>query len=103
MEANLDYCAAICLASHPVHFALPWTRVFKPALTDSIALWPQRDVPRRFTCCCFQPSIRAQHDDLLLLLLLLCVYSRMVHSHERRALGALLLLVSRSDPASTDR
>ena len=34
--------------------------------------------------------------------LLLCVYSRMICSHERRALGAPLSLVSRSEPASTD-
>ena len=32
----------------------------------------------------------------------LCVYSRMIRSHERRALGALLSLFSRSEPASTD-
>ena len=35
-------------------------------------------------------------------LLLMCVYSRMRHSHERRVLGALLFMVSRSAPASTD-
>ena len=34
--------------------------------------------------------------------LLLCVYSRMIRSHERRALGALVSLFSRSEPASTD-
>ena len=34
--------------------------------------------------------------------LLLCVYSRMIRSHERRALGALLSLFSRSEPASTN-
>ena len=34
--------------------------------------------------------------------LLLCVYSRMIRSHERRALGALLSLFSRPEPASTD-
>ena len=34
--------------------------------------------------------------------LLRCVYSRMIRSHERRALGALLSLFSRSEPASTD-
>ena len=35
-------------------------------------------------------------------LLLLCVCSRMIYSHERRALGALLSLFFRSEPASTD-
>ena len=34
--------------------------------------------------------------------LLLCVYSRMIRNHERRALGALLSVFSRSEPASTD-
>ena len=44
----------------------------------------------------FSTTIRAQHDELLL-----CVYSRMIRSHERRALGALLLFL-RSEPASID-
>ena len=35
-------------------------------------------------------------------LLLLCVYSHMIRSHERRALGALFFLFSRSESASTD-
>ena len=51
--------------------------------------------------CFFQPNIRGQHDDLLLLLLLLlllCVYSRMICGHEKRALGALLFLVSSPRP-----
>ena len=34
--------------------------------------------------------------------LLLCVYSRMIRSHERRALGAILSLFSRSGAASTN-
>ena len=34
--------------------------------------------------------------------LLLCAYSRMIRSHKRRALGALLSLFSRSEPASTN-
>ena len=46
----------------------------------------------------FQPSIRAQHDDLMsLLVLLLRVYCRMIRSHEKPALGALLFLFSRSE------
>ena len=44
----------------------------------------------------FQPSIRAQHESCC------CLYSRMIRSHERRALGALLSLFSRSAPAPTD-
>ena len=39
---------------------------------------------------------------VLVLLLLLCLYSRLRCSYVRRALGALLLLVSRSALASTD-
>ena len=38
-----------------------------------------------------------------ILLLLMCLYSRMRRSHERRSLGALLFLVARSAPASTER
>ena len=34
--------------------------------------------------------------------LLLCVCSRMIRSHQRRELGALLSLFSRSEPAPTD-
>ena len=34
--------------------------------------------------------------------LLLCVYSRVIRGRERRALGALLSLFSRSEPASTN-
>ena len=66
---------------------------------DSIRVaWPRRDMPRRFTFFFFfQQSIRAQHVELLL-----CVYSRMIRSHKRRALGALLSLFSRSEPASTE-
>ena len=60
------------LAPRRVHFPRPWTQASKPALADS-----------SLAAYFFQPSIRAQHDDLLLLLLLLlCVYSRMIRSHE---------------------
>ena len=38
----------------------------------------------------------------ILLPLLLCVYSRMRRSHERPSLVALLFLVARSAPASTE-
>ena len=41
-----------------------------------------------------EPSMRAAKQ-------LLCVYSRMIRSHERPALGALLSLFLRSEPAST--
>ena len=44
----------------------------------------------------FQPRIRALHDDRLLL----AAYSRMIRSHERRALGALLSFISWSVSAS---
>ena len=62
------------------------------SLRSLTLVWLRRDVTRCFTRYFFQQSIRAQ---------LLCVYSRMIRSHERRALGALLLF-SRSEPASTN-
>jgi len=83
-----------------VHVARPWTQGSKSALTDSSLAGERRAEALHVVCC--QPSIRAQHDDLLLLLPLLCVYCRMIRSHEKRSLGALLFLVSRSEPASTD-
>ena len=60
--------------------------------------WPRRDVPRRFTWCFFSTKYPSPAGELLRL----CVYSRMIRGHERRALGALLFLLSRSEPASTD-
>ena len=70
IQANVDYCYVWRREeTRRVHFALPWTQASKPALT---LVWPRRGVPRRFTCFFFQPSLQAQHDDLLLLL---CVLS----------------------------
>ena len=80
-------------------------RLKHPSLRRRTLVWPRRDVPRRLTKIFFQPSFRAQHDDLLCCYCCCCcccVYSRMLRSHERRALGALLFLVSRCEPASTD-
>ena len=54
-------------------------------------------VPRRFTWYSFSTTHPSSARELLL-----CVYSRMIRSHERRALGALLSLFSGSEPASTD-
>ena len=83
IQANVDYCyvrrRAECTSLGP--------ELKHPSLRSLTLVWPRRDVPRRFTWYFFQPSIRAQHDELLL-----CVYSRMIRSHERRALGALLFL-----------
>ena len=83
-----------------MYFARPWTQASKPALTDS-SLAAKRRVDALHVVFFF---IRAHHDDdlLLLLLLLWCTLVCMVRSHKRRALGALLFLVSRSEPASTD-
>ena len=96
IQANVDYC---CLAPRRVHFARPWTQASKPALTDSGReetcrgvsrgiFFNQASEPRSMTYCCCCCCC--------------CVHSRMIHSHERRVLGALPFLVSRSEPASTD-
>ena len=87
IEANIDYRYIRRRA------ARPWTQASKPTLTDSSLAAKRRVLHIVF----FQQGIRAQHVELLL-----CVYSRMIRSHERRALGALLFLFSRSEPASTD-
>ena len=57
-------------------------------------------MPTRFTWCCFS----TKHPSPARELLLLCVYTCMIRSHERRALGALVScsLTSRSEPASTE-
>ena len=83
-----------------VHFARPSIQASLPALIDSSQAVHTRTEALHIIY--FQPSVRAQHDELvlLLLLLLLCVLSHMIRSHERRALGAPLL-VSGSEPAST--
>ena len=60
-------------------------------------VWPRRDVPRRFTWYFLSTKHPSPARELLL-----CVYSRIIRSHERRALGALPSLFSRSEPASTD-
>ena len=69
-----------------------------PSLRSLTLVWPRRDVPRRFTWCFFSTKYPSPAGELLRL----CVYSRMIRGHERRALGALLFLLSRSEPASTD-
>ena len=77
-----------------VHIAWPRTQASEPVLTESSLA-----VKRRAECASrglfFESSIRAR------LLLCCCVYS-LVRSHERRAMSALLFVVSRSEPASTD-
>ena len=84
-------------APRRVHFARPWTRASKRTLR----LLSGREETCRGASrgIIFQQRIRAQHDELLLR-----VYSRMIRSHERRVLGALLSLFSRSEPRRpTDR
>ena len=89
IQANVDYCYV-------------WRRAERtslgsglehPSLRSDSSLAAKRRA-EAFHVDFFQQSVRAQHDELLL-----CVYSRMIRSHERRALGALLLF-SRSEPAS---
>ena len=87
-------------APRRVHFARPCTRASTgldhPSLYAQTLIWPRRDVPRRFTWC-FSTKHPSPARELLL-----CVYSRMMRSHEKRALGVLLSSFSRSEPASTD-
>ena len=61
-------------------------------------VWPRIDMPRRFTWCFFPTKDPSPARELLLL----CVYSRMIRSHERRAVGALLFLFSKSETTPTD-
>ena len=89
IQANVDYCCvwrrAECTS------LVPGLKASKPVLPDSTLAAKRR--AEGLDVVFFQASIRAQHDDLPLVLLL-CVYSRMTRSHERRALGAVLFLVS---------
>ena len=92
-QANIQYSYRLSLARGRVFFARPWTQASNPALTNLV--WTRRHATcRGVSRGIFQPSIRAKHDDLLLLLLLLlcCVYSRMIRTLRRCALGALNLL-----------
>ena len=91
IQANVDYC-----------YVRRRAECNRSALDSSIQtyaqtlVWPRRDVPTCFTLCFFSTKHPSPARELLL-----CVYSRMIRSHERRALGALLSLFSRSEPAST--
>ena len=79
-----------------VHFGRPWTQESMFVLTD-FGLAEKR-LAEALHAMFFQLSIRAQHNDLLsLLVLLLRVYCRMIRSHEKRGLDALLFLFSRSE------
>ena len=89
-----------CLAPRRVHFARPWTQASRPALTDSSPAAKRRAEAIYFVFS--SPSVRAHHDDLHTAAAAMCVFPRTRRSHERRALGALLFLDSRSTPASTD-
>ena len=93
IQADVDYCCvwrrAECTSLGP--------GLEHPSLYAQTLVWPRRDVPTRFTWYFFLTKHPSPARELQL-----CVYSRMTHSHERRALGALLFLVSRSGLASTD-
>ena len=93
IRANVDYCyvrrRADCTTVGP---GLEHSQAYAQTL-----VWPRRVVPRRFTWYFVSTKHPSPARELLL-----CVYSRMIRSHERRALGALLSLFSRSEPASTD-
>ena len=87
-QANVDYCyvrrCAECTSLGP--------GLKHPSLRSDSSLAAKRRAEALHVDF-FQQSVRAQHDELLL-----CVYSRMIRSHERRALGALLSLFSRCEP-----
>ena len=68
-----------------------------PSLHRLTLAWPRKDMPRRFTC-----YGSSDPGTMTCCCCCCCVYSRMARSYERHALGALLFLVSRSEPASTD-
>ena len=68
----------------------------KPALTDSSVAAKRR--AEALHVCFFQPSIRVQPSTMTYYCCCCCI----IRSHERRALGALPSVVSRSEPASTD-
>ena len=93
IQANIDYL--LRPAPRRVHFARPWTRASKPISSDSSPAAKRRaDALHVVIFSTKHPSPARE--------LLLCVYSRMIRSHERRALGVLLSLFSRSQPALTD-
>ena len=102
IRADVDYC---CVWRREVTRRVHFASAVDANIHAQTLVWPHRDVPRRFTrtffcnqaadpstvtyccfccCCCC------------------CVYSRKIRSHERRPLGALLYLVSGSEPASID-
>ena len=104
MENSSERRLLLCLAPRRVHFARPWTQASKPALTDS-SLATKTRVEALYLGYFFQPSIRAHHDDLHIAAAALCVLtfdSRMIRSHERRSLGALLFSVDRFALASIE-
>ena len=91
---TMSSCVWRCEEARRVHFARPQTQASEPVLAakrrgecrgDSRSMFfNQSSGPSTMTdrvCFCY-------------------VYSRMIRSQERRALGALLSLVSRSKPAS---
>ena len=102
----------VCLAPRRVHFARPWTQASKPALIDSslaakkraealhvvyffiFSSEPTTTPRRRLTTTAAAAAAAAVYS---------CIYNMyMIRSQKRRALGALLFLVPRSEPASTD-
>ena len=93
IQANIDYL--LRPAPRRVHFARPWTRASKPISSDSSPAAKRRAEALHVVFFSTKHPSPARE-------LLLCVYSRMIRSRERRALGALLSLFSRSEPASTN-
>ena len=84
--------------------------LLRPRRAESISLGPGLKHPSLRSDSSLAAKRRAEALHLVFFFkhpspareLRLCGYSRMIRSHERRALGALLSLFSRSKPASTD-
>ena len=93
IKANVDYC----YVRRRAECASLGRGSKHPSLRSGSCLVAKRRAEALHVVFFFEQSIRAQHDEVLLR-----VYSRMIRSHERRALGALLFLFSASEPASTD-
>ena len=99
-QAKVDCCCVWRFEeTRPVHFAWPRTQASEPALTDRIIVWPRTE-----TCRCASRDIFLEQasEPSTMTAVLLAAYSHMIGGHERRALDALLLSVSRSEPVLPD-
>ena len=93
LQANVDYC---CVRRRAECTSLgPGLELLSLRSDSSLAAERRADALHVVFFSTKHPSPARE-------LLLLCVYSRMIRSHERRAMGALVSLFSRFEPALTD-